>query len=136
MIVIDASALLELVTRSPLHPQVVRLIGRPGESLHAPHLVDVEVSHVLRKLVHRNQLTDEEASRALSYHLDLDIERWEHEALLPRIWKHRDNLTAYDACYVALAEVLHAPLVTCDGALASSTGHEARIELVTRPRRR
>ena len=62
--------------------------------------------------------------------LELSLTRYPHDVLLFRVWELRDNLTAYDAAYVALAEALDAPLVTCDGKIASASGHHARVEVV------
>lgn len=129
MIVIDASAMAELVVGGT--PRAARLAARlEGDlSLHAPHLVDLEVTSVLRSLEARGQLTAAAASHALILLLSVDLTRYPHEALVPRIWQLRGNLTAYDASYVALAENLSAPLVTCDSKLAAAPGHRAKVEL-------
>ncbi|MBI2891921.1 MAG: type II toxin-antitoxin system VapC family toxin [Deltaproteobacteria bacterium] len=129
MIVLDASAAAELVLRTPTGARVAaRLAG--GDSLHAPHLVDLEVGSVLRRLESSGSIAARESAAALVDFLALDITRYPHELLMPRIWQLRGNLTTYDGCYVALAEVLRAPLVTCDAPLAHSPGHRARIELI------
>lgn len=127
MIVLDASAVIELLLGTA--PGVAARIARRGESLHAPHLLDVEVAHVLRRLQASGDLTEERGRQALEDLADLDLERYPHHDLLPRVWELRRNLTAYDAVYVALAEALRAPLLTLDGRLAASAGHRARIEL-------
>ena len=130
MIVIDASALVELLVGGT--PRAARLAARiadPAESLHAPHLIDLEVTSVLRTLEARRQLSPAVATRAIADLLALDLLRYPHEPLVPRAWQLRGNLTAYDAAYVALAEHLASPLVTCDGQLASAPGKRARIEL-------
>ena len=101
-----------------------------GESLHAPHLLDVEVTQVLRRYTQNTALTAQRAQEALDDLLDFPIERYPHAALLPRAWDLRDNLTAYDAVYVALAEALQTSLLTCDGRLARAPGLTARIELM------
>ncbi|MDQ3629070.1 MAG: type II toxin-antitoxin system VapC family toxin [Actinomycetota bacterium] len=130
MIVLDASAVLELVLNTEAGRQVLERIEDPAESLHAPHLMGVEVAQVLRRYVRAHQVAEETAASALSDLLDLDVARYEHEPLLPRVWQLRDNVTAYDGVYLALAEVLDAPLLTRDRRLAGSSGHDAVVELV------
>jgi predicted nucleic acid-binding protein len=128
--VVDASALLELLLGTSRGARVeVRLLD-PNETLHAPHLIDLEVTQVLRRYVLAHDLSVIRAGQALDDFLDLPLLRYPHYLILPRIWQLRHNLTAYDAAYVALAEVLKAPLVTCDGNLADAPGHGARIELL------
>lgn len=101
-----------------------------SERLHAPHLLDIEVANVLRRLNQRNELSAERADQALEDHSKLVIARHEHAPLLSRIWELRDAMTAYDGAYIALAEALDAPLLTCDGKLARSHKHHATIELI------
>ncbi len=98
--------------------------------LHAPHLIDVEVAQVLRRYVNRGQLGEHHAAAALDDLRDLALERYPHHLFLPRIWDLRDNVTAYDAAYLALAEALDAPLLTCDRRLATAPGHGARVVVV------
>ena len=129
MIVVDASALLELLLVTPRGDRVAERLGGAA-SLHVPHLVDVEIAQVLRRLVGRAQLAPERGEDALRDLADLDLERWEHLPLLPRAWELRDNLTAYDAVYVSLAEAIGAPLLTCDGRIAGAPGLRARIEVI------
>jgi predicted nucleic acid-binding protein len=100
-----------------------------SESLHAPHLLDLEVAQVLRRLSAEGTLTTQRADEAIRDLLDLRLTRYAHSILLPRIWQHRHNLSAYDAAYVALAETLGATLITRDACLASAPGHSAMIEL-------
>lgn len=130
MIVLDASALLELLLGTGRAERVGARALAPDERLHAPHLVDVEVVQVLRRLVQRKDITVSRAAHALDDFAALPVERHSHQDLLPRIWALRDSLTAYDAAYVALAEGLQAPLLTCDARLGRSHGHQARIEIV------
>ena len=101
-----------------------------SDELHAPHVIDVEAAHVVRRFLRRGEISDEVAQDAIAYLETMPIERHPHVHLLPRIWALRENLTAYDASYVALAEVLHAPLLTRDQKLARSAGHAARIEYI------
>ena len=102
----------------------------PAESLHAPHLLDLEVAQAFRRAVAAGSLDPDRARQALDDLLLLDVERYPHDRLLPRIWDLRDNLTAYDAAYVALAEALDCPLLTCDRRLARARAAAARTELV------
>ena len=98
--------------------------------MYVPHLIDVEVAQVLRRYVMTGQMEAPRATQALTDFMDMRVERYAMEPLLPRIWALRDNLTAYDAAYIALAEALDAPLITCDARLGSSAGHHAVIEVL------
>ena len=130
MIVVDASAALEVLLRTPAAATVDERLFATGHTLHAPHLIDVEVAQVLRRYAATGETDPERCQAALADLADLPLSRYPHDLLLPRVWDLRDNLTAYDAVYVALAEALEAPLVTRDRRLASAPGHHARIELV------
>ncbi len=99
----------------------------PGEILHAPHLVDVEVAQVLRRLEGAESLGSARASEAFEDLRALRLVRHSHLPLLDRVWALRSNLSAYDALYVALAESLEAPLVTLDERLARAPGHTAKV---------
>jgi predicted nucleic acid-binding protein len=130
MIVVDASALLELLLGTPdVAALEARLLGA-GQVLHAPYLLDVEVAHAVRRFVALGEIAPELGGEALADLADLPLRRHPHDWLLPRVWELRHNLTAYDAVYVALAEALDAALVTRDKRLAAAPGHQARIELV------
>jgi len=128
--VLDASAILEFLLCTPTGRAVGRRIAPLEESLHAPHLVDLEVAQVLRRYTLAGVLDPREARDALDTFLALDIERHPHDMFLARIWELRDTVTAYDAAYVALAEALDAPLITHDARLASAPGLRARVEVV------
>ena len=130
MIVVDASALLEFLLQTPLGARVEARLFRDGDELHAPHLVDVEIVQVLRRLVRTGEVSPTRADEAIADLTDLDLHRHAHLDLLGRAWKLRDNISAYDAVYVALAEAIEAPVVTCDGPLAKAPGHRARIEAI------
>jgi predicted nucleic acid-binding protein len=130
VIVLDASAAVELVLNTDAGRRVAKEIAPPEISLHVPHLLDVEVTHVLRAHVQRGAVPADQATQALVDYSELDLERYGHEDLLPRVWALRENLTAYDAVYVVLAQLLDATLLTCDAKLASATGHRARIHLL------
>ena len=128
MLVVDTSAVLAaLLARPPASDLVDRLSGDP--ELHAPHLIDVEFLHALRRLVAGGSLTEDRAADALQDFERLSIVRYPHHPLIARIWELRHNLTAYDAAFVGLAEALGVPLITCDARLAAAPGHGARIEL-------
>ena len=130
MIVADASAVLELLLNTERGWQIGRRFNARGETLHAPHLLDVEVLQVLRRYARERTLDDGRAAEALIDLKELPIERYPHGALAERAWQLRHTLTAYDAVYVALAEALDATLVTCDAKLSRTTGHDATIALV------
>ena len=130
MIVADASALIDLLLESEVRTRLEQRLLSREESLHTPHVVDLEVANTLRRLVLTGVLSSERAEVALADMADLQLNRYPHVELVPRVWELRDTLTAYDAAYVALAEALEATLVTRDARLARSSGHQARIELL------
>ena len=130
MIVVDASAMLEALLRRPAATIVEKLLFEPSQTIHAPHLLDVEVAQVVRRFAENRELDAERGREALRDLADFPVRRYPHDFLLPRVWDLRNNFTAYDAMYVALAETLDAPLLTRDKRLAASPGHHARIELV------
>ena len=130
MIVIDASALIEALLRMPAADAVEQWLFDPEQAVHAPHLLDIEVAQVVRRFAAGGEITAETGRIALTDLADLRLFRHPHDVLLPRVWDLRNDLTAYDAVYVALAEALDAPLVTRDRRLAAASGHRARIELI------
>lgn len=130
MIVLDASAAIEWLLQTSKGARVARRILSSGETLHAPHLLDVEVTQVFRRQVAQGAITTSRAEEALQDLLDLRVSRHPHVLFLRRVWELRDNLTAYDALYVVLAEALDATLLTCDGKLALAPGHRARVEVI------
>ena len=131
MIVLDASAVVELLLGTSAGRAVAARIASPALSLHVPHLLDVEVTQALRRCAATRVIDDGDATRALLALRDLDLERHSHEALLDRAWTLRRNVSVYDAVYVALAEALGAVLLTCDARLAGAPGIGASVELVT-----
>jgi predicted nucleic acid-binding protein len=130
VIVVDASAVLELLLGTERAERVAARLLAPDERLDAPHLLDIEVGQALHRLAQLNAITVLRAEEALADFASLVIERHAHRELLPRIWQLGDSLTAYDAAYVALAEALDAPVLTCDAKLGRAHGHRARIEVV------
>jgi len=130
MIVADASAILEVLLGTPAAPRICARLFAPRETLHAPHLLDLEVAQVLRRYCASGEMSPERALQALEDLADLPLTRYPHSPFLKRIWQLRHNLTAYDAAYIALAEGLAAPLLTRDKGLAASRGHTADVEPV------
>jgi len=128
--VLDASVVIELLLVTERGRVVADRISPVNETLHAPHLLDLEVAQVLRRYAYGGKLSDERARQALADLADLDLVRYPHDIFLERIWALRHNATAYDAAYIALAEVLGAPLLTSDAALASIAGSHAKLEVV------
>jgi predicted nucleic acid-binding protein len=130
MIVIDASALLEVLLRTPSAQAVeARLFEEPRQTLHAPHLIDVEVAQVLRRYAAMGEIDDRRGTEALADLADFPIRRYPHDVLLTRVWTLRNNFTAYDAVYVALAEALNARLLTRDQRLAAAVRRHVDIGL-------
>ena len=133
MLVIDASAVTELVLGRRSGAFVAdRILERVGD-LHAPHLLDVEVLSALRRLVASRAATESRANDALTDFQDLTIERYPHDVLAPRVWELRKNFSAYDAVYVALAEALTesgASLLTADRRLGRAVRKHSDVEVV------
>lgn len=130
MIVVDASALLEVLLNTPVGRRIAGRLFANNETLHAPHLIDVEVAQVLRRYALAGELDPDRGLQALEDLADFPLTRYPHDLFLPRIWDLRHNVTAYDAAYVALAEALSAPLLTRDAGLAASAGQYAQIEFL------
>ena len=134
MIVLDASALVELVLDTATGQLVADRIADPAEGLHVPHLADIEVVQALRRYAREGEIDADAAEAALEDLRELDLQRHAHEPLLDRVWELRKNLTAYDAVYVALAEVLDGVLLTCDRRLSQAPGMRRRVALVASAR--
>jgi predicted nucleic acid-binding protein len=130
VIVVDASVLLEVLLRTPAAAAVEKRLFDPAQTLHVPHLLDVEVAQVIRRYAANAEIDGERGRMALADLADFPLHRYPHDFLWPRAWDLRNNLTACDAMYVVLAEALDAPLLTRDKRLAASSGHHARIELL------
>lgn len=132
MLVADASAIVELLMATPDGLAIEDCLFAGGEIVAAPHLLDVEVLHVLRRLDRTERVTARRSEQMLEDLGDLAIARYDHEILRPAMWRLRNNLTMYDAAYVALAELIGARIVTCDARLAQSTGHGVAFHLFDR----
>lgn len=120
MIVLDASAAIDWLLQTAVGKQIESRIYSRGESLHAPHLLDLEVAQVLRRLERQDVIFPQRADQAIQDLIDLRITRYPHFIFLPRIQRLRNELSAYDAAYVALTEKLGATLLTRDARLANA----------------
>jgi len=130
LIVLDASAAVAVLLNVGLESRRIReRISRPDETLHVPHLFEIEVLSALRRHSLTGALPATRARLALDRLRETRLIHYPHTPLLGRIWELRDNLTAYDAAYVALAEALDAPLVTLDERLAQAPNIRATVEL-------
>jgi predicted nucleic acid-binding protein len=134
MIVVDASAVTELLLQTELGTRVEQRLYRDDGDLHAPHLLDVEVLSALRRLVSAGEVPANRAEEAIEDLALLRVIRHRHLDLARRAWELRQNFTAYDAIYLALAESLDATVVTCDRPLGTAPGHSARVDVI-RPSR-
>ena len=129
MIVLDASAVVDWLLQTPAGRRIEQRIYSRAETLHAPHLLDVEVAQVLRRLARQGVVTEGRAEEAMRDLVDVRVTRYPHSVLLPRMWQLRHNFSAYDAAYVAVAEELEGTLMTRDRRLAQASGHRARVEV-------
>jgi predicted nucleic acid-binding protein len=129
MIVLAASAAVDWLLQTPAGQHIEKRLYSRNETLHAPHLIDLEVTQVLRRLAFEGVVSVHRADQAVRDLQDLRMTRYPHLVLLPRIWQLRHNFSAYDAAYLVLAEKLGAAIVTRDARLASASGHAALVEL-------
>ena len=129
MIVLDASAVVDWLLQTPAGQRIEQRIYARNDTLHTVHLLDVEFAQVLRRLVREGTLARKRAEEAMEDLIAVRVTRYPPVALLHRIWQLRQNLSAYDAAYVALAEELKAPLITRDQKIAAAPGHSATIEV-------
>jgi predicted nucleic acid-binding protein len=127
VIVLDASAVVELLTNGPLAGRLRDDLASRSDSIAVPHLLDVEVVSALRSLVAGQRLDSDRSERLLRDLAELPAERYGHTPLLRRVWELRHNFTADDAIYIALAEALDAVLYTSDAKLRK--GHRAQVKL-------
>jgi len=121
MLVIDTSAVLAALAERTSDAALVQRLADDGD-LHAPHLIDIEILQALRRLVRGGKLSADRAEDVRTDVAALAITRYGHQPLADRVWALRDNLTAYDAVFVALSEALDVPLITCDARLAAAPG--------------
>jgi predicted nucleic acid-binding protein len=132
LIVLDTSAAVDvLVANQPAAGWVADQLEQSAE-IAVPHLIDVEVASALRRLAHTEIVSERRARSALSLFAELDVKRYPHLDLIPRVWQLRAAFTAYDAVFVALAEALDAELVTTDAALGRAPGARCRIRAFSR----
>jgi predicted nucleic acid-binding protein len=131
VIVLDASAVVEWLMGSARGDAVAAELRRDSDGLfYAPDLLDVEVVQAFRRLARIGAVTSGRAGGAIALLPDLPIERCPALPLIPRVWALRDNLTAYDAAYIALAEALGCPLVTCDRRSGGAPGVGVEVRVV------
>ena len=128
--VLDASGAVEFLLNTAAGKRLATRLADESEIVHVPHLIDLEIAQVLRRYTRHGTLNARTGALALEHWRNLDVQRYSHEPFLDRIWQLRDNVTAYDAVYVALAEALSAVLFTGDRKLAGTPGVDAAIELV------
>jgi predicted nucleic acid-binding protein len=129
LIVVDASVLVHALVEDSASGEIARNRLR-GQSLTAPELVDIEVLSAWRRLFARGHLTVPSLEAAMADLRDLPLRRISHRRLTPRCWELRDNLTPYDAAYVAVAELFSVPLITADAALSRAPGINCAVEVL------
>jgi predicted nucleic acid-binding protein len=129
MIVLDASAVVELLINGPAADSLRRDLAGRHEPLIVPHLLDVEVASALRRLTAGQRIDADRSENLLKKLAVFPAERYAHTRLLGRIWELRHNFTAYDAVYIALAEETNSVLYTTDEKLRK--GHRARVTVLT-----
>ena len=129
MIIIDASLAIDIALATPEGRVLQKRVRAEERPLGAPELIDLEVLQVFRRQVRRGEMKTAQAEAALGIFNALPVERFGHRILSDRIWALRDNLTAYDAAYFALAELLDAQLWTRDAKFRDAPGHLARVQI-------
>jgi predicted nucleic acid-binding protein len=134
LIVIDASVVVHWLVHLPAEGigALHRLLRR-GDRLAAPFLIDAEVGHAIRRQVLAGDISSRRAREALEDYVLTPVQRFPHTPFLQRAFELRDNATFYDALYIALAEVLRAPLLTFDAPLARTPGVHTSIEVLGWP---
>lgn len=132
-LVVDAGAVIDLLLRRPAAAAISRALEVDVDDLHAPALLDLEVLSALRRLTLAGELGAERAGAAVDDLDALPILRHGHVALLPRVWQLRENVTPYDAAYVALTEGLgdDATLLTLDRRLAGAVADHTAVRTVS-----
>lgn len=127
MIVIDASAAIEVLLDARSAASITEFLDTDQPQLGAPHLIDLEIIQVLRRHLRNRALSHERAREAVADWQAFPVLRYPHDDLLSRVFEMRDNATSYDAVYIALAEALNAPLLTHDAKLKTVPGHNVKI---------
>ena len=129
MLVLDASAIVELLFQTVVGKKIANIIFNDRVNLVAPELLSVETIQVIRRFINSKELTLERAEQVFQDLRDLPIYYYPHHIVLSRVWDLRKNFTAYDATYLALAENLNAPLITTDSAFKKGYGklHKAKV---------
>jgi predicted nucleic acid-binding protein len=130
VIVVDASLIVDVLLQSDDAEALSARLLDPGQMLNAPHLLDIEVAQALRRYARIGDIDAARGRAALEDLVDLPIERYPHGLLVTRVWTYRNNLTAYDATYLALAEALDCPVWTRDRRFAASPVARGRILVV------
>jgi len=125
IVVVDASAIVDVLLNAPAAAWLRDRLFANDVTLHAPHLIDLEVAQVLR----RHRLPEDRGLDAIRQHRDFRIKRYPHHWFLPRVWALRFNFTADDAMYVILAEALAATLITVDGRLAKAAARFVDVDV-------
>lgn len=126
MIVTDASAVIEFLLGTPAGERIGEVLGKAG-LIQAPALLDVEITQVLRRLVRSRHVSADHGRALVEILQAAPIDRRPMDPVLPRIWQLRDNLTAYDAAYVALAEAMDCPLLTLDERIEGAPGLQVEV---------
>jgi len=133
MLVVDASAIVELLLARSAAEDIADHIVAHEHMLHAPHLLDVEILSALRRVVAAGEASPSRALEALADLSDLSVERYPHDILINRVWNLKDNFSVYDATYLALAELLTedgATLLTADAGFARATRKHSRVDVL------
>ena len=130
MIVVDASALIEVLLRTSSAQAIEQRLFSSRQTIHAPQLIDVEVAQVIRRYAMAGQIDSDRGRAVLLDIMAFPMWRHSHDVLLPRVWELRNNLSAYDAVYLALAEALDASLLTHDQRLATATRRHSWVQIL------
>ena len=125
---IDSSALVEWLLRTPTGFRVAHRVLASSDALHAPELIFAEVPSAFKRMIVLRKTTVDAAEEGLRDLANLRLKTHPHLSLVRRVWDLRDSVSAYDAMYIALAERLDAPLLTCDRKLAATHGHQVHVE--------
>ncbi|MCH7532900.1 MAG: type II toxin-antitoxin system VapC family toxin [Gemmatimonadetes bacterium] len=128
-VVFDASAIVGFILDPPSHPLVVEMVENEACEILVPHVCDLEIVLALRSVVRRRLADADRARAALRHYMELPIERLSHLPFLDRVFEMRDNFSAYDAVYVALADAFEAPFHTADAQLARAVREHTGVQV-------